>query len=263
MPNNIAEGDNVLVNLPKNGDMKSKELILVSHQGGKGFGPENTLESLSRALDFGVEMIETDVRMSGDGVPFIHHSPFLGLHLLGNMAMAEIRDRAPEIPTLEGYLDLACDKCSISLDIKRCHASLIAEIISLASPAFPILVSSFEADFLKEFKKTGSRAELGLLTQYEPALDRLIKEAAGCGATTLLPVSFSVRESLVDAAHDAGLRVIAWTVNTTSQLENMIAAGVDGVITDFYRELEEFLKSGAPQPEAGSVPLLDNGLILI
>ena len=89
------------VDVVVDGEVLTKDFVLISHRGGKGFGPENTLQSLQGALDFGVEMIETDVRMSADGVPVIHHSPFIGLRLLSRMDMEEIRQREPDLPTLQ------------------------------------------------------------------------------------------------------------------------------------------------------------------
>jgi glycerophosphoryl diester phosphodiesterase len=231
----------------------ARGFTLICHRGGKGFGPENTLQSLAAALDFGVEALETDVRMSEDGVAVIHHGPFIGLRLISRMSFREIRKVAPEIPTLEEYLDLAGDRCFLNLEIKKCHPRRLAETISTASLQRPPLISSFDAPFLDEFRLTAIEAELGLLVQYENRHERMIEEAKKCGATILLPASYSVNQNLVEDAHSAGLRLITWTVNNMLQVEEMIAAGVDGIITDFYRELLAFLEtsgtfSGSPLP---------------
>jgi glycerophosphoryl diester phosphodiesterase len=232
----------------------SRELALISHRGGKGFGPENTLQSLRAALDFGVEMVETDVRMTADGVPVIHHSPFIGLSLLSRLDAAELAEKAPGIPTLQSYLELAAGRCALNLEIKKCDADTLAAALEATTFAHPMLVSSFDADFLQDFGNTGSGAELGLLSQYELATERMLDEAERCGATTLLPASFAIRSALVCAAHEAGFKVITWTVNSTQLLEEMVVAGVDGIITDAYRELKSYLES-APRARkaAGAV----------
>jgi glycerophosphoryl diester phosphodiesterase len=249
----------MLISLDAGGVVEPRELVLISHRGGKGFGPENTLESLQGALDFGVEMIETDVRMSGDGIPFIHHSPFLGLHLISCLTAAEIREKAPEIPKLHEYLDLAGGRCAVNLEIKKCDTTVLAEAIASARTAFPILVSSFDEEFLEEFAHLGSDVELGLLNQYELAAERMLRDAERCGAATLLPVSFSVRNGLVEAAHAKGLKVITWTVNSPEQLMDVLIAGVDGVITDAYPELKLFLESGAQDRGASAIPVPEGG----
>lgn len=238
----------MLIKVYNDGAVEIRELTLISHRGGKGFGPENTLQSLQRALDSGVEMIETDVRISSDGVPIIHHGPFLGLGLLGRKTFAEIRERYPDIPTLREWLDVAGSRCALNLEIKRCDAGVLAEVIAASRLSFPLLVSSFDAEFLESFRGTGNPAELGLLAQYEIASDRIFAEAGRCGASTVLPASFILDEVLVETAHEQGYRVIAWTVNSASVLQDTIASGADGVITDAYLELKACLEEGLPDP---------------
>jgi glycerophosphoryl diester phosphodiesterase len=250
----------MFIKICNDGDIETRELTLISHRGGKGFGPENTLQSLQGALDFGVEMIETDVRMSSDGVPVIHHGPFLGIHLLGRLSITEIRDKAPDIPTLREYLDLAGGRCAMNLEVKRCDAGVLAEVIADARPSFPVLVSSFDGDFLSLFRGEGSPVELGLLTQYELAADHLLTDAHRCGAAAVLPASFIVNDGLVDMSHEAGLRVITWTVNSTALLQETLAAGVDGVITDSYSELKASLENGLlDSPEIAAVTDYSSG----
>jgi glycerophosphoryl diester phosphodiesterase len=243
----------MIIELRCDGENVSVEFSLISHRGGKGFGPENTLESLQAALDFGVEMIETDVRMSNDGVAVIRHGPFLSLRLLSRMDMGEIRERAPEIPTLSEYLELAGKRCAVNLDVKRCDAGVLARDIAAAKPSFPVLVSSFDEDFIAEFKGTGSVVELGLLSQYELSSERMLDTAEKCGASVLLPVSFTVSDELVSSAHAAGFKLITWTVNSNELLRDLVEYGVDGVITDAYPELKSFLEAGltvSPAEEA-------------
>ncbi|NPV58312.1 MAG: glycerophosphodiester phosphodiesterase [Actinobacteria bacterium] len=225
--------------------VERREFLLVSHRGGKGFGPENTLEALEAALNSGVEMLETDVRMSGDGVPFIHHGPFLGLSLLAHMSMQEIKDRAPHVPTLREYLEVAGGRCSLNLEVKRCDPAVLASVLQEAPTFSYLLVSSFDADFLRSFGGTGVGAELGLLSQFEIAHERMLRDAIDCGASVLLPSSLVVSDGLVRAAHAAGLRVIPWTVNSLESLEEMVLAGSDGVITDCYASFSDRLAAGA------------------
>jgi glycerophosphoryl diester phosphodiesterase len=41
-----------------------------------------------------------------------------------------------------------------------------------------------------------------------------------------------VSRALVERAHGAGIAVLAWTVNSRPDLERVVAAGVDGVVSD-------------------------------
>ena len=46
---------------------------------------------------------------------------------------------------------------------------------------------------------------------------------------------------LVQEAHELGLIVCAWTVNEIEDLENMVDAGVDGIITDYPNRAQKVL----------------------
>ncbi|MDN5790451.1 MAG: glycerophosphodiester phosphodiesterase [Micrococcales bacterium] len=57
--------------------------------------------------------------------------------------------------------------------------------------------------------------------------------AAALGADVVSPHLPWCDRELVDRAHDLGLGVLTWTVNTESDLQRMIDAGVDGIVTDY------------------------------
>ncbi len=250
----------MLVEIRDDGRVEKREFLLVSHRGGKGFGPENTLEALESALEHGVEMLETDVRMSRDGIPLIHHGPFLGINLMARMSMREIKERAPHVPTLREYLQAAGGRCRLNLEIKRCDPEVLARELE-AAPPFPyLLVSSFDADFLRSFRSTACHAELGLLSQFELDHTRMVRYAIDCGAAVLLPAIMAANEGLVKAAHAAGLRVVPWTVNKLDSLDEMIFAGSDGVITDCYTSFRDHLASGPLARNGGRSASRDAGV---
>jgi glycerophosphoryl diester phosphodiesterase len=67
--------------------------------------------------------------------------------------------------------------------------------------------------------------------------------AHAAGATLYCPEFAFVDEAIVRAAHDAALRVIPWTANRPEEWERLIAMGVDGITTDFPKELAAFLRA--------------------
>jgi glycerophosphoryl diester phosphodiesterase len=60
-------------------------------------------------------------------------------------------------------------------------------------------------------------------------------------ALDVWPSREHVSEELVRAVHDAGGRVIPWTVNDASQAVALAALGVDGLCTDFLPDLRAAL----------------------
>lgn len=51
------------------------------HRGARGLVPENTLPAFARALDLGVDVLELDVAITGDGVAVVHHDRALSPYL--------------------------------------------------------------------------------------------------------------------------------------------------------------------------------------
>lgn len=55
--------------------------------------------------------------------------------------------------------------------------------------------------------------------------------------------------AFLERAHDAGLRVVPWTVNDAERMQTLIDAGVDGIITDYPTTLRDVMAdNGLPLP---------------
>ena len=54
--------------------MSELEIIVIGHRGAKGLAPENSLESIRKAMSLGVEAIELDLRMQANVVVLSHDS---------------------------------------------------------------------------------------------------------------------------------------------------------------------------------------------
>ena len=84
------------------------------------------------------------------------------------------------------------------------------------------------------------------LADHGGSLPRLAK-AAGC--ETWSPFWRNVTPGLVAEAHVLGLRVLPWTVNDVADMERLIEARVDGLITDYPDRLRGVLRArGMPLP---------------
>ena len=99
-----------------------------------------------------------------------------------------------------------------------------------------------------EVGKPGPSPWLGELDvdDYGGSVPKLVQ---ALGATTWSPHARDLMPGLVVEAHSLGLAVIPWTVNEPADMERAIAAGVDGLITDYPDRLRAVLESkGIPVP---------------
>lgn len=75
--------------------------------------------------------------------------------------------------------------------------------------------------------------------------------AMRAGANILAPEYGAVEAQFVGRAHALGLRVIPWTINDADMMRAQIAAGVDGIMTDYPARLRAVMaECGLPLPPA-------------
>ena len=112
----------------------SKEVLVSGHRGERAHGIENTMTAFRRVLAAGVDMIETDVRMTSDGKLVLMHDMTVDRTTDGsglvcehsmeqmmalNAAAAATLDIPPEPPaTLYGLLELAQQYPDVLLNIE-------------------------------------------------------------------------------------------------------------------------------------------------
>jgi len=78
------------------------------------------------------------------------------------------------------------------------------------------------------------------------SVPRMVKAAGGA---VWAPNGGAVTEPAVKEAQALGLKVIPWTVNNPADMERLLAAGVDGLITDYPDRLRDVMqKRGMPLP---------------
>ncbi|WP_426976313.1 glycerophosphodiester phosphodiesterase family protein [Pseudarthrobacter sp. O4] len=81
----------------------------------------------------------------------------------------------------------------------------------------------------------------------------LAKAAAAQGYNMISPTFRSVTPQMITEAHELGLPVIPWTVNTKADMERQMALGVDGIITDYPTRLRTVMEEpGMKLPKAYS-----------
>lgn len=92
-----------------------------------------------------------------------------------------------------------------------------------------VTVQSFDHRSLWAIRSLDEDISLAALT-YKEVPDFV--ELAGQGATIWSPRYKDVTPTLVEKAHEAGLLVLPWTVNEAADMLELIAMGVDGIISD-------------------------------
>jgi glycerophosphoryl diester phosphodiesterase len=197
--------------------------------------PENTLEGFRYAVRCGSDAIELDLVLTGDGQVVVSHDP--------------VRKAGPE-PRLDDVLGLApMGSFGYDLEIKwRSSAEPDAFVASVVDKIREwrlearVSVLSFDFRVLRIMRNLAPEIRLAALTATDPrAFSGIAKQAAN--AEIVAPEFHLVSASKVEAAHAAALQVAPWTVNAPPDWDAMIAAGVDGIITDDPAALIAYLQA--------------------
>jgi glycerophosphoryl diester phosphodiesterase len=238
------------------------DFLRIGHRGAAAECPENTLASFARAVELGVDMIECDLQLTGDGHVVIFHDWTLERTTNGSGVVRELsldairrldagswrnaRFDGERVPTLDETLDQVLPSAQLNLELK-CHgprsdARALAEAAVAAVArrgAFDrIVFSSFDGACLEELRAVSPEARIGVLWNDAKLLPAFAR-ADRVSAMALHPRAGTVTPAVIAEAHDRGLRVYVWTVNPLDEILRLVRDGVDGVISDHPERLVE------------------------
>lgn len=139
----VAYGQQADVIRKKFLDPDSKVVLVASHRAVHHELPENSLPAVREAIRLGVDIIEIDVKVSKDGIPFLMHDgkvdrtttgkgdpeemTFSQLQELRLVAHGKVTDE--KIPTLEEVLKIAKGNILVDLDLKTDRLGAIFEVV--------------------------------------------------------------------------------------------------------------------------------------
>lgn len=245
---------------------------VIGHRGASGFAPENTLAAFRKALELGAGFIETDLQLSRDARLVALHDDTLerttnGQGPVSSKTLEELRrldagswfrpsthEAAPHfsgepIPTIEEVLAFGREQeIGLLLEIKATGPSgaehAVVGALRAAGEIPRSVVLSFAPSVLRRIRELEPLVMTGFL--YGDRMPSPVSTAVDLGARQLLPRTDRVTPELVSEAHAHDLKVVAWTANTANDMQKLISAGVDGIITDYPDRLTALLRTAHP-----------------
>lgn len=227
-------------------------VLLIAHRGASGHAPENTLASFKKAVTLGATFIETDLQLTRDARLVAIHDDTVnrttnGKGAVHDMTLADLRRldagswfgsefAGERIPTLDEVLDFAKKYDVIFyLEMKPGgswggeHALIGA--LRLSGEIARTIVISFDPAILANVRKIEPTVMTALL--YDGHLEKPLERALEVGARQLAIRGDLVSPSLLAAAREKDLQVVCWTINHSAHMRVLMAAGVDGIMSDY------------------------------
>lgn len=234
----------------------------ISHRGGAGIAPENTLAAYRQAIRLKADYVEIDVRTTRDGALVIMHDSTVdrttdGHGKVRDLTLAEIRAltvknrfgpafAGQRVPTLDEVLTLCREKINVYLDHKDADTAAVLAALKAHGMERHVVVYN-NPERLKEWKRLAP--EIPVMPSLPDELRRPGGPAefeAECPAEVLDGHLIEWTRELVDEAHAAGARVyvdIMGPTDTPEGYARAIAMGVDGIQTDHPDALVKFLRT--------------------
>lgn len=251
-----------------------KTIQVHGHRGARGLRPENTLPAFEYAIAAGVDALELDMAVTKDNQIVISHDPLLHPPVcsgpkpeiaIHQLTLAQVRYwdcgkiqnpafprqqtiAGTRMPTLDEVFDLAPKgKFLFNIETKifadrpeltpppEEFVRLVLERVRAHHLESRVILQSFDFRTLHAMKHAAPEIKLSAL--YEGAPTDFVEIAKESDATIISPDYHLVTPEQVRAAHAAGLGVLPWTPNKPEDWDRLIAAGVNGIITDYPDEL--------------------------
>ena len=238
---------------------------IVAHRGSSAAAPENTLAAFRRAVEEGADAVELDVRLSADGEVVVIHDATVrrttdGRGTVAGTTLTALRRldagawRAPRfagerIPTLAEVLAEIPPSVGLNVELKPGRArgsgpALVertGRILAAAHRDPSILVTSFQHGLIARFKELHPSIPTGILLHPLRAGSRSpVRAARAIGAEYIVFGSRTLTKRLTRRAHEEGLRVAEYTVDTEARLRRARRYGVDAVITNVPVTMRRF-----------------------
>jgi glycerophosphoryl diester phosphodiesterase len=214
-------------------------LLKIGHRGARALEPENTLRSFQRAVELGVDAVELDVRRTADGEVVVIHDDKMdrttdGSGLVSERTLEEIKGfktrGGDSVPTLGEALDFLKGKVKVLIELKEVgFEEKVLKLVKERGMVDDVIIVSFSDEALRRVRELDEGVSTGLIYVRHK---KPIEAALGLGTEYLLPLYRFTHSADVKKAHEVGLKVIVWTINTPEEATAYKHKGVDGIATD-------------------------------
>ncbi|WP_168216155.1 glycerophosphodiester phosphodiesterase [Halorussus halobius] len=229
-------------------------MLHIAHRGCADQFPENTLAAFRSVVD-DVDRIELDVVQCGSGELVAFHDAETDDLTDGSYAVAEtdyetladlsVLGTDEHIPLLADALDAIPASVDVQLDLKRPGIARAAREVTDRYD-HDLYLCATDPDILAEAGRHSWDVRPGYVSfghfQYEDVDPDSVTESEWREAVATatdhdctfleVPHELCVRTDVVEAAHEADLSVVAWTIRTADRLADLDERGVDAAMVD-------------------------------
>jgi glycerophosphoryl diester phosphodiesterase len=245
-----------------------KRPLVIAHRGYPQFAPENSLPGFQLGLKAGADLVELDYHHTKDGLPIVIHDADLDrttdatnrwggsklkvldysvaeLQKLDAGAWYDPQFRGTRLPTLtEAITAIQNYPGGVTLvERKAGDAATCVKIVRGGGWMNQLIIQAFDWDYLRDYHRLEPKQVLGALGPPKTRDGRTLKseekiltpqwvDEAGATGARIVVWNRQITPAAVAYAHQKNLKVWVYTINEIERANELLDAGVDGIITD-------------------------------
>jgi glycerophosphoryl diester phosphodiesterase len=221
--------------------------LVYAHRGDRSRAADNTIEAYVLAAEAGADGIELDVRRTKNGALIVSHDDsYPGIGAFSTLEFTELRDLAPQVPTLREAMNAIPREMFVNVEIKNFpHEDAFDEDRGIVDETLQelraydqptrILMSSFDPVSMQRVGNIGSDFLRGQLVLPSAPLESGIAVAREFEMDAINPYIAHIVDDVaraMEAFKEANLDVVVWGVNSAEDVALMANAGANAIITD-------------------------------
>lgn len=231
--------------------MENKSPLVIGHRGAMGHETENTLPSINKALELGVDMIEIDVFKIASGEIVVFHDDSVERLTDGTGNIEEYTWEKLQKITVTGNhkIPLLTDVIAeidreVPLNIELKGAGTAKEVNAIIEgfqkngwTLNDFIISSFNWEELKLMRIENAEISMAVLIENDDPREA-IPLAKELKAVAINPDYEKLDLEIANEIRAAGFKIYPWTVNEPEAIDEMKRMGVDGMFTNFPERIK-------------------------
>ena len=230
--------------------------LVIAHRGDSALAPENTLPAFESAVKLKADLVELDYYHSKEGVPVVIHDNFLDRTtdaeavfgkpkmLVEETALADLQRldtgswfdakfKGTKFPTLAESLDLIQAGSVTLIERKKGDAETCIKLLREKKLVDKVVVQSFDWKYVRECHDLEPTLVLAVLGGGKDTLNEArLAAAVETGAKIVAWDHNKLTKNQITAIHARGLKAWAYTIDDSARVKELVAAGLDGIITN-------------------------------
>lgn len=224
------------------GDLKTIYMIRIGHRGAAGHAPENTINSIQKAIDLECDFVEVDVQSTKDGTLVLFHDKLLDRVTNASGYLSEWT--YPDLKKLDvagiGAIPTLDEACEI---LEGAKVGIMAEVVTFGIENLVVsklqkyfstdhaIIASFSHQSILNVRHINPSIRTVALIEGSPInIQAMVKD---CQCDYIGMGFESIEENSIRNSKTSGVKPLAWTLDDQREIDRAKQMGIAGIISNF------------------------------